>query len=132
MDKEQVHSLVYPQIMTELLAPSEHSREVLYQSVASREPTNKVDPVYFLTNYMKFISMVISKGKPSKDTLNAYHWNIEKFLDWCLKKARISPFMLDENHFELYRAELYNSTTSKGTPYDDNSLRIHFSAIHAF
>lgn len=131
MDEQQQYES-YPQPLKELLQPSDYSRELLFQAVANREPIDKVTPEFFLLHYMDFVSLVIAKGKPSKDTLITYKNHIEKFLDWCLRKARMSPFKLDEKYFEVYRKILYETNSEKGIPYDDNTIHTHFAAVRAF
>ena len=110
----------------ELFDPTE------YQITPYREMPRQVTPSFFLLHYIDFVCMVIANGKPSQDTIRTYKENIGRFLNWCMKKSRMSPFKLTETHLEIYRAMLYQKTSVKGTAYDDNSIHLHFVAIRAF
>lgn len=76
--------------------------------------------------------MVIANGQPSTDTYNTYKAGIESFLDWCLKYARVNPFILKEKHLELYRDWLYKSKTVNGTDYSKSTVYNRLVAIRAF
>ena len=129
MDSEGEYQLM----MSNLLEPSQVSREILFQAIADREPADRITPEYFLAHYMKFVAMVIAHGKPSQDTLYTYKVNIDCFLDWCLQTARISPFKLKEKHIELYRSMLYAEQSSKTDDnYSINSVYTRITAIKAF
>ena len=120
------------QPMNVLLEPSDVSREILYQAVANRKIDDSVSPEFFLANYIKFVSMIIANGTPSQDTLESYHKNIEWFLNWCMKKARVSPFLLKEKHIQLYRSLLYNHRDQEGKPYSSNTIANRIIAVKAF
>lgn len=77
-----------------MLTPAETSRAVLFREVANREINDTVTPDFFLSHYMDFVRMVIANGQPSTDTYNTYKAGIESFLGWCLKYARVNPFIL--------------------------------------
>ena len=114
------------------LQQPEESREALFRAVSTRRTNDRVTPEFFIAHYMDFVTMVIAHGNPSKDTQDTYRKHIDTFLDWCLRKCRVSPFALKEKHIELYRAYLNRNTTVKGTNYSQNSVYNRLVAIRAF
>ena len=120
------------QPMNVLLKPSDVSRGILYQAVANRKLNDSVTPEFFISNYIKFVSMIIANGSPSNDTIESYKKNIDFFLNWCMGQARVSPFTLKEKHIQLYRRMLFDRRDENGKPYSSNTIANRIVAVKAF
>lgn len=79
----------------------------------------------YLINYRHFLSIYISHGAPSEDTLRNYCSAIEFFLLWCRRNSR-SPFQLSEYEFTYFRDMLVQAHFKKG------SIKSKLNAIRQF
>ncbi|ORT99852.1 Phage integrase:Phage integrase [Anaerovibrio sp. JC8] len=79
----------------------------------------------FITNIDRYIIPCIAKGKPSKDTLEAYLKHIRLFLNWCHRDNR-HPLNMTEMQISMYYQELVD----RG--YKPLTIHIKMAAVKAF
>lgn len=56
---------------------------------------------YYVAHYKEFLPRYISKGHPTRDTLNTYMQNIDEFLAWCQEK-NAHPFSIHDYQMRIY------------------------------
>ena len=79
----------------------------------------------FITNINRYIIPCIAKGKPSKDTLDAYLKHIRLFLDWC-HRDNLHPIHMTEMQISMYYQELLDMG------YKPLTIHIKMAAVKAF
>ena len=86
---------------------------------------NPEDEFYFIEYYKEYVYPYIAAGKPSKDTLAAYHSAIDQFLEYC-NKRRLLPLRVKEYDILKYREYLYDRA------YQDTTVALKLAALRKF